>query len=667
MATYYVSTTTGNNANAGTSAALPWATLAFALGAASGTNPGLVGGDIVYVAPGNYNEAVTLGMTSASSTVQILGDPLNLQGFPTVTPGNVYWYNSSGACLTATSKNNITFKNIYFERLNSSLVGLSLTTCYGWTFQLCVFGTPVSLTVAQSTALNLTVDRCIWPNTYISNRAITIIGASGANYDISTVIKDCLVVGQAGILNMSGNIGGVAVTNCTILTYDQAIRNTSTNTTHKLTVKNCLIVSTTAIFAGTSGTTVGDFNHRIQGGVSNVAETNTITTEQLGFDAGYARLTGVGLNDFYGSYLTSPNLGTGTATGAPTTDLYGVTWLANPDIGAVQRSASLNFQPQFNPGERNASTITIAPGSTSQSIELYLGITGLTASTSNLTARYNRTRTASVSIPLVARTIAQAWTAGGFAEVDATNMPGVYRLDVPDAALAAGADDVTVVVRGASGTNGAVMTIKLSSGGLTEAQTAGAVWGASVAGYIAETDFGGVVNATRNVVGGIETSVQDIPQTVWDEPKANHTIPNTFGDYLDTKVSTGADTSRIQLRQGPFLIKQNATEGLITEVNQFLSTVPNMEMVLIDSSGGAVSVAGSTLVLRVRNQAGTAVVNNVTPTVAYADGGVIRWTPNLSWNALSVTTPGTYRIIVERTMGTTTTTFGPFLVQLSSG
>jgi hypothetical protein len=40
-------------------------------------------------------------------------------------------------------------------------------------------------------------------------------------------------------------------------------------------------------------------------------------------------------------------------------------------------------------------------------------------------------------------------------------MPGVYRLDIPDAAVAAGADDVTIVVRGASGTNGAVMTVTL--------------------------------------------------------------------------------------------------------------------------------------------------------------------------------------------------------------
>jgi hypothetical protein len=54
-------------------------------------------------------------------------------------------------------------------------------------------------------------------------------------------------------------------------------------------------------------------------------------------------------------------------------------------------------------------------------------------------------------------------------------MPGVYRLDIPNEALQAGADDVTIVVRGASGTNGAVMTIKLSSGGLTAAQTADAI------------------------------------------------------------------------------------------------------------------------------------------------------------------------------------------------
>jgi hypothetical protein len=618
--------------------------LAFALGAASGTNPGLVGGDIVYVAPGSYNESVTVGMTSASSTVQILGDPLNLQAFPTITPGNVYWYNSSGACLTATSKNNLTFKNIYFERLNSSLAGLSLTTCYGWTFQLCVFGTPVSLTVAQSTALNLTVDRCIWPNTYISNRAITIIGASGANYDISTVIKDCLVVGQVGLLSMSGNIGGVAVTNCTILTYDQAIRNTSTNTTHKLTVKNCLIVSTTAIFAGTSGTTVGDFNHRIQGGVSNVAETNTITTEQLGFDGGYARLTGVGLNDFFGSYLTSPNLGTGTATGAPTTDLYGVTWLVNPDIGAVQRSASLNFQPQFNPGERNASTITIAPGSTSQSIELYLGVTRLTCATSNLAAYYVRNQSAPVAITLVTQTATGAWSSGGFAEIDASTVPGVYRLDVPNAAFAAGASDVTIVVRGASGTNGAVLTVTLSSGGLTAAQTAAAVLDAVGSSYVTAGSIGYSIQ---------NSNVASISSSTAAADELEGALLHNGTDYISADLLTPVSAAT-SVHIGPYQLLADGL-GADQPLDVNVGTATSIDVQVTDANGTGIDITGATTSAKVYSSAGT-LVATYSGTATYADNG--RLTFGLTTTVTN--TSGTYTVTVTRTTGATDTQiFGP--------
>ena len=41
-------------------------------------------------------------------------------------------------------------------------------------------------------------------------------------------------------------------------------------------------------------------------------------------------------------------------------------------------------------------------------------------------------------------------------------MPGIYRLDVPNAAFASGSSDVTINVRGASGTNGAVLTVNLA-------------------------------------------------------------------------------------------------------------------------------------------------------------------------------------------------------------
>lgn len=44
-----------------------------------------------------------------------------------------------------------------------------------------------------------------------------------------------------------------------------------------------------------------------------------------------------------------------------------------------------------------------------------------------------------------------SWSVGGWKEVDSTNMPGLYRMDFPDAAFAAGADFVHIAVK-SSGT-----------------------------------------------------------------------------------------------------------------------------------------------------------------------------------------------------------------------
>jgi hypothetical protein len=43
-----------------------------------------------------------------------------------------------------------------------------------------------------------------------------------------------------------------------------------------------------------------------------------------------------------------------------------------------------------------------------------------------------------------------AWSSGGFKEVDATNCPGLYRFDVPNAAFAYGAQEVLVTIKGAA-------------------------------------------------------------------------------------------------------------------------------------------------------------------------------------------------------------------------
>src|SRR5678815_1216101 len=98
------------------------------------------------------------------------------------------------------------------------------------------------------------------------------------------------------------------------------------------------------------------------------------------------------------------------------------------------------------------------PGETSNLIEFMVessasagtGLTGLAFNTASLTAYYHRDTAASaVAITLVTATLG-TFTSSGFIVVDGTNMPGMYQLGIPDAALATGAKTVTVVLKGAA-------------------------------------------------------------------------------------------------------------------------------------------------------------------------------------------------------------------------
>jgi hypothetical protein len=78
------------------------------------------------------------------------------------------------------------------------------------------------------------------------------------------------------------------------------------------------------------------------------------------------------------------------------------------------------------------------------------GLTGLVFNTSGLTAYYFRERSAGVQITLATQTVTGAHSDGGFVEISALNLPGHYRLDLPDAAVAAGASFVVVELKGAA-------------------------------------------------------------------------------------------------------------------------------------------------------------------------------------------------------------------------
>lgn len=90
-------------------------------------------------------------------------------------------------------------------------------------------------------------------------------------------------------------------------------------------------------------------------------------------------------------------------------------------------------------------------------------VTGLAFNTAGILASYARMGAARVAITLATlAALTTAWSSGGFKEVDATNMPGVYRLDVPNAALLGGTGLVEVTIWKSAAFHGS-LTIALST------------------------------------------------------------------------------------------------------------------------------------------------------------------------------------------------------------
>ena len=686
MATYYVRTD-GNDGNAGTgsTSGQAWKTIQKALG-----STGIGSGDTVYIAPGVYREAVTIGGTY-STTTYITGDPTSSQ-FSGVAAGEVRITGFSndtsntmlGTTITATSKNNLYWSNLFFQNLTRCI---SATTCTGWTFDKCMMqsvkttgggsvgsGSTVSMTTSAGTPLGLTCSKCIFDSSfcfYLDTPKHSV------TYDIGISWSDCLFNVPNNITYPAAiytNIGagtafptGGSVINCTFIGGSTAVGmivcEYGWNTTTPFVVKNSLNLGAGKFLnCATAGAMVETYNRYPNATLTGVTASGTSSSVGVyGMDLGYSTLVGLPAVYAYGSTLGSVNAGFGVSSGAPATDMFGVTWTgATPDAGAVTYR-NLSTLTGYQPTERNASTITIAPGSTSQSIELYLGATGLTASTSGLAARYNRTRTASVSIPLVARTIAQAWTSGGFAEVDSTNMPGVYRLDVPDAALAAGADDVTIVVRGASGTNGAVMTVKLSSGGLTSAQTAAAVWDEPYASHTTAATFGSrtlkTVADNRLVNVGtanhIEANVHAVVDSTAAASELNGALLHNGTDYISADLLTPVSAAT-SVHIGPYQLLADGL-GADQPLDVNVGTATSIDVQVTDANGTGIDITGATVSAKVYNSGGT-LVATYAGTATYADNG--RLTFGLTTTVTN--TSGTYTVTVTRTTGATDTQiFGP--------
>ena len=123
------------------------------------------------------------------------------------------------------------------------------------------------------------------------------------------------------------------------------------------------------------------------------------------------------------------------------------------------------------------------------------GLTGLTSGSLNCV--YWRSGAVAAALTLTSlASVTSTHLTGGFIEVSATGMPGIYRLDLANTMLATGADFVTVVLKGAANGDEVPMEIELLdavnvSGGVVEAnivQVSGTVIPApATAGYLPVT------------------------------------------------------------------------------------------------------------------------------------------------------------------------------------
>jgi len=142
------------------------------------------------------------------------------------------------------------------------------------------------------------------------------------------------------------------------------------------------------------------------------------------------------------------------------------------------------------------------------------GLTGLVFNSANLVASYVRPGAARVAITLGTQTVTGAYSSGGFVEVDSTNMPGLYRLDVPDAALATGVNAVVVMLKGATNMVPCVLEVELTA---TDNQVAatGGITNLDATISSRSTYAGGAVSSvTGNVGGNVTGSVGSVTGAV---------------------------------------------------------------------------------------------------------------------------------------------------------
>jgi hypothetical protein len=240
--------------------------------------------------------------------------------------------------------------------------------------------------------------------------------------------------------------------------------------------------------------------------------------------------------------------------------------------------------------------LSIQVGSTSKTINVYIrstitgeGLTGLVYNSAGLSAFYTLPLSAPVAITLATQTVTGAWSSGGFVEIDSVKSPGLYRLDLPNAALASGTF-VDISLLGANNMINYIDEIELTGWNATT----GAV--SSVTGNVGGNVVGSVGSVTARVTANVDeiagsttaaTNLSTSAQTMQSGAAVTGTLTSSVFTTNLASTVTGAYVGRFILFTSGALIQQAQTiaaysnTGQITTIQPFTTAPSNTDTFVI--------------------------------------------------------------------------------------